>query len=43
MKETIDMQNNEITDSEIKNSEQSLTSILEQQKLDYKLSPAPSI
>ncbi|MFQ3210510.1 MAG: coniferyl-aldehyde dehydrogenase, partial [Colwellia sp.] len=43
MKQTIDMQNNEITDSEIKNSEQSLTSILEQQKLDYKLSPAPSI
>jgi len=43
MKETIDMQNNEITNSEIRNSEQSLTSILDQQKLEYKLSPAPSI
>ncbi|PKI17170.1 coniferyl-aldehyde dehydrogenase [Colwellia sp. 12G3] len=29
--------------SEVINSDQSLTSILEQQKLDYKLSPAPSI
>lgn len=31
------------TTIDIKNSEQSLTSILEQQKLEYKLSPAPSI
>ncbi|WP_198559845.1 coniferyl aldehyde dehydrogenase [Colwellia sp. 12G3] len=33
----------EMKNSEVINSDQSLTSILEQQKLDYKLSPAPSI
>ena len=48
MKHTDAVSNNRITDSEVKNSNakntvQSLTSILSQQQLEYKLSPSPSI
>ncbi len=43
MSKNIDMQNSEVNNSDMTNSEQSLTSILAQQKLEYKLSPSPSI
>jgi len=43
MHKTINIIDSEIGNGNIKNSEQSLTSILAQQKLEYRLSPAPSI
>ena len=43
MSEIIDMQSSEVKNSDVKNDEPSLAAILDQQKLEYKLSPAPSL
>jgi coniferyl-aldehyde dehydrogenase len=43
MSEIIDMQSSEVNNSNVNNNEPSLAAILDQQKREYKLSPAPSI